>query len=50
MIRPYGFLALLAFCPRLIAAQDTTAALQPIPAVTLSLDRHGPAAPPTGRR
>ncbi len=38
MIRPYGFLALLAFCPRLAAAQDTTAALQPVPAVTLSLD------------
>ena len=38
MMRPYGFLALLAFCPRLAAAQDTTAALQPVPAVTLSRD------------
>ena len=49
MIRWYGFLALLAVCPRLAMAQDTTAArdttgvrdttaaLRPVPAVTLSL-------------
>jgi len=37
MLRRYGFLALLALCPRLAAGQDTAAALRPAPAVTLSL-------------
>ncbi len=38
MNRWFGFLALAAFYPRVTAAQDTTAALKPVPAVTLSLD------------
>jgi len=50
MNRWFGFLALVAFCPRAAAAQDTTAvphplppqdttaALRPAPAVTLTLD------------
>ena len=38
MTRWFGFLALLAVCPALAAAQDSTAALRPAPAVTLSLE------------
>jgi outer membrane protein TolC len=38
MNRWFGFLALVALCPRAAAAQDTTAVLRPAPAVTLSLD------------